>query len=182
MLQMRTWPRRVGGELEWSYAGTFRYGDIVGEGKVSIEDDEGNLGLIYSGPILSTPFPGGPASLCGEPTGGRASLATWPKDLIQAGADKVPCLAAWVRRVDRGEVLAQEEAQRSAQWYKRVRTAQLAILGEQSSRTFDKVTLAGTDMREFSGPKSLAAPTGRQHIRLEIPAWRRPIRHVRLDA
>jgi hypothetical protein len=156
----------LGGELAWSYAGTFRYGDIVGEGRVSIEDDEGNLGQIYSGPILSTPLPGGPVSLCGEPTGGRASLATWPNYLIQAGTDKAPCLAAWVRRVDRGEVLPQEEAQRSAQWYKKVRTAQLTVLGEQSSRTFDKVTLAGTDMREF-----LARRTWRPRPGASIYVW-----------
>jgi len=139
----------VGGELEWSYAGTFRYGDIVGEGKVSIENEEGNKDLVYSGPIMSTPSPGGPASLCGKSIGKGVSLVNWPEYLIQAGADKAPCLAAWVERVDRGEALPQEEAQRIARWYKRVHTAQLALLGGQSRRTFDRVTLAGADIHKF---------------------------------
>ena len=58
---------KVGGELAFRYAGTFRYGDIVGEGKISIYDLDDDSAVVYSGPILSSSIPGGPAPLCGEP-------------------------------------------------------------------------------------------------------------------
>jgi len=137
---------KLGTDGGWDYSGTFRYGDIVGEGEISKDDEDDGE---YSGLFSSASFPGGPAPLCGEPGGEGVSPVTWPGYRVQFGADKATCLEAWVRRVDRGEVLPQEEAQRIRHWYEKIRTAQLTLLDGQSRRTFDKVTLAGTDMREF---------------------------------
>jgi len=61
-------------------------------------------------------------------------------------------------------VLPLEEAQRTAQWYERVHSAQLALLGGQSHRTFDKVTLAGTDINAWE-PRPDASMHVLQYLR-----------------
>ncbi len=141
---------------DWGYSGTFRYGDIVGKGELPVEflpEDR-----TYSGLFSSTAYPGGPAPLCGEPER-EGDFPMWPGFGIQFYADQGPCtgrlcalahcLRAWVESVDRGETLAQGEAQRIEQWYEPVVARQAAILGGQRRRTFDKVLVGGTELREF---------------------------------
>ena len=145
----------LGTDGDWSYSGTFRYGDIVGEGELPVEflsEDR-----TYSGLFSSTSFPGGPAPLCGEPEG-DGDFPMWRDFGIQFYTDQVPCtghwcalarcLKAWVESVDHGETLPQEEAQRIKQWYEPVVARQAALLGGQRRRTFDRVLVAGTELRD----------------------------------
>ena len=54
----------------WTYFGTFRYGDIVGQGQG--ETDEGD----YEGLVFSNGYPGGPPPLCGSSLSARASRSS----------------------------------------------------------------------------------------------------------
>jgi hypothetical protein len=139
---------------EWEYSGTFRYGDIVGLGHWKDDDDNG-----YDGFARSSAYPGGPPSLCGEPKGAATMWGSgYPEEVPDSRSpcsngfcesEILRCVKDWAFKASLGQAVSQDEARRANRWRDKIRAAQRALLGSAASKTFDGVSVAGAELRDY---------------------------------
>ena len=156
----------LGTDGSWEYSGTFRYGDIVGLGHWN--NDDGS----YDGYIRSRAYPGGPPPLCGEPKGVRIATRSGPIDAEDVPDSLRPCsngfceseilrcLKDWTAKATLGQAVSQDEALQADRWRNQIRAEQIALLGGAANKTFDGVSVAGTDLRDYLASRDLIPQNG----------------------
>lgn len=135
----------------WTYTGSFRYGDIIGEGYGDTDDGS------YYGFVRRSAYPGGPPALCGEPADPGEAVMSLPGfgevfditgQCSGAVCEVLQCLKDWTEKAKSGQVASQEEIQQSNRWRDGIRAEQDALFAGPT-RTFYEVSVAGVELREF---------------------------------
>jgi len=144
---------KLGTDGGWTYSGTFRYGDIVGQGHGETDDGD------YEGLVFSSAYPGGPPPLCGWPKGAVVAAISWHGfNLDVLGSEKpcsgdvckfLQCLKDWTAKVKSGQAALQDEVLQANRWHDKIRADQIALLGGSASGTFDRVSVAEIEFGDY---------------------------------